>query len=199
MAIRMVLGLVLFRTMFQQFTKAEFGFWALLWSLFGYGILLDFGFGFTAQKSVAEKTAIGDIEGLSKLLSTILWTFVSMAVILLVVFISIREPFLTHVGVLPADRLEFGRAYVVFFFGLAVMFPLGLFPEVLRGLQRTDLANWVGTFTTLLNFGFLYWGLCSGWKMSVLMGISVTTSACPNIIAAIIAIRRLPGISLSPK
>ena len=66
-ATRMLLGLVLFRTMFQQFSHSQFGFWALLWSLFGYGILLDFGFGFTAQRAVAQKTATGDISGLSKL------------------------------------------------------------------------------------------------------------------------------------
>ncbi len=196
---RMLLGLVLFRLMFQNFSGAEFGFWALLWSLFGYGILLDFGFGFTAQKAVAEKTATGDMVGLSRLLATIFWTFVAMAVLLLVVFLAIREPFLARMGVLAADRGEFGNAYVVFFIGLAVMFPLGLFPEILRGLQRIDIANWVGTFSTILNFVFLYWGLTAGWSLSVLMGISVATSAFPNLIAAVMAIRRLPGISLLPK
>ena len=196
---RMLLGLVLFRLMFQNFTNAEFGFWALLWSLFGYGILLDFGFGFTAQKAVAEKTATGDMAGLRRLLATIFWTFIGMAVMLLVVFLLIREPFLSRMGVLAADRGEFGKAYVVFFVGLAVMFPLGLFPEILRGLQRIDIANWVGTFSTVLNFAFLYWGLTAGWSLSVLMGISVATSAFPNLIAAVVAIRRLPGISLLPK
>ncbi len=197
--VRMLLGLVLFRQMFQQFSEAEFGFWALLWSLFGYGILLDFGFGFTAQKAVAEKTATGDMAGLSKLLATILWTFVGMAGLLLVVFLFIREPFLTRMGVLAADRGEFGQAYVVFFIGLAVMFPLGLFPEILRGLHRIDIANWVGTASTVLNFGFLYWGLMADWSLPVLMAISVATSAFPNLIAAIMAIRRLPGISFAPK
>ena len=196
---RMVLGLVLFRTMFQQFSHAEFGFWALLWSLFGYGILLDFGFGFTAQKAVAEKTATGDIAGLSKLLATILWTFIGMAVLLLVVFLAIREPFLAGMGVLPADREAFGKAYIVFFIGLAVMFPMGLFPEILRGLQRIDLANWIGTLTTLLNFGFLYWGLTAHWSLAVLMAISVITSILPNLVAAVMAIRRLPGISFAPR
>ncbi|MCX6878520.1 MAG: oligosaccharide flippase family protein [Verrucomicrobia bacterium] len=196
---RMLLGLVLFRTMFQQFSHAEFGFWALLWSLFGYGILLDFGFGFTAQKAVAEKSAIGDMAGLSKLLATILWTFIGMAVLLLVVFLALREPFLARMGVLAADREEFGRAYAVFFVGLAIMFPMGLFPEILRGLQRIDLANWVGTLTTLLNFGFLYWGLTAHWSLALLMGISVTTSVLPNLVAAVLAIQRLPGISFSPK
>src|ERR1035437_2653155 len=196
-AVRMVLGLVLFRTMFQQFSPAQFGFWALLWSLFGYGILLDFGFGFTAQKAVAGKTATGDMEGLSKLLATILWTFIGMAVLLMVVFLSIREPFLTHMGVAAADRAEFGRAYAVFFIGLALIVPLGLFPEILRGLQRVDLANWIYTFSTVLNFGLLFWGLKAGWSFPVLMSVSVLTSILPNSYAAVVAIRRLPGISLS--
>lgn len=196
---RMLLGLLLFRQMFQQLSPAEFGFWALLWSLFGYGILLDFGFGFTAQKSVAEKTATGDIAGLSKLLSTILWTFITLAALLLIVFLAIREPFLTRMGVLPADHVEFGRAYMVFFIGMAVMFPLGLFPEILRGLQRNDLANWVGTLSTVLNFIFLFWGLHAHWQLSALMAVSVMTSAIPDLIAAFIAFRHLPGISFSPR
>jgi O-antigen/teichoic acid export membrane protein len=197
--IRLLLGLVLFRTMFQEFSHEQFGFWALLWSLFGYGVLLDFGFGFTAQKAVAEKTATGDMEGLSKLLATILWTFIGMASLLLVVFLTIREPFMARMGVALADREEFGRAYTVFFIGLAVMFPLGVFPEILRGLQRMDLANWVGTLTTVFNFALLYWGLTAQWDMAVLMGVSVVTSILPNLIAAVLAIRRLPLVSFSPK
>ena len=197
--IRMLLGLVLFRTMFQQFSHAQFGFWTLLWSLFGYGILLDFGFGFTAQRAVAEKTATGDIAGLSKLLSTILWTFIGMALLLLLFFLAIRDPFLARLGVLDVDRAQFGRAYVVFFIGLAIMFPLGVFPEMLRGLQRIDLANWVSILTTLINFCFLYWGLKQHWDIAVLMGISVATSMLPSSIAAVLVIQRLPGVSFSPK
>ena len=197
--VRMLLGLVLFRTMFQQFSHAQFGFWSLLWSLFGYGVLLDFGFGFTAQKSVAEKTATGDLAGLSRLVATILWTFIGIAVMLLVVFLTIRGPFMARMGVVSADQAEFGLAYTVFFVGLAIMFPLGLFPEVLAGLQRRDLANWIGTLTTVLNFIFLYWGLSAGWHLAVLMGIAVTTSILPNLLAAAVAIRKLPGVSFSPR
>ncbi len=199
MVVRILLGLVLFRTMYQQFSHAEFGFWVLLWSLFGYGILLDFGFGFTAQRAVAQKTATGDIPGLSKLLATILWTYIGMGVLLLVVFLLIREPFLFRVGVVAADHDEFAQAYAVFFIGLAILFPLGLFCEILRGLQRIDIANWVGTFSTVLNFIFLFWGLMAHWSMPVLMCVGVTTSALPNTVAAVFAIRRLPGISFSPK
>lgn len=199
MIVRILLGLVLFRTMFQHLTHAEFGFWALLWSLFGYGILLDFGFGFTAQRAVAQKTATGDIVGLSKLLATIIWTYIGMGILLLVVFLSIRGPFLSGMGVAVGDQEEFGLAYIVFFIGLAVLFPIGLFSEILRGLQRIDIANWVVTLSTVLNFGFLFWGLKAHWGLAVLMGVSVTTSALPNLVAAAFVLRHLPGISFSPR
>ena len=52
--LRMFLGLIMFRMLYQGLDKEAFGFWSLLWSIFGYGILLDFGFGYTAQKRVAE-------------------------------------------------------------------------------------------------------------------------------------------------
>jgi hypothetical protein len=86
---------------------------------------------------VAEKTATGDMAGLSRLLATIFWTFIGMAVTLLVVFLLIREPFLARMGVLAADRGEFGNAYVVFFIGLAVM-PMLVFSMIL-----TAIAIWV--------------------------------------------------------
>lgn len=197
--VRMLVGLVLFRQMFQSFKPSEFGFWSLLWSLFGYGVLLDFGFGFTAQKAVAEKTASGDIAGLSRLIATIFWTFVGVGGVLMLALLSLRAGFLGAVEVSAADHGEFENAYTVFFVGLAVMFPLGLFPEILRGLQRIDLANWVNLVATLLNFAGLMWGMHAHWSFSLLMAVSVATSALPNVAAAFMAMSRLPGLSLSPR
>src|SRR3954468_17261314 len=54
MALRMALGVVMFGVLKQGLRNEEFGFWTLLWSVFGFGILLDCGFGFTAVKKVAE-------------------------------------------------------------------------------------------------------------------------------------------------
>lgn len=196
--VRMLVGLVLFRQMFQSFKPSEFGFWSLLWSLFGYGVLLDFGFGFTAQKAVAEKTASGDIAGLSRLISTIFWTFVGVGIVLMVALLAARSGFIGAVEVASPDRVEFEKAYTIFFVGLAVMFPLGLFPEILRGLQRIDLANWVNLVATLLNFGGLMWGMHAHWSFSTLMAVSVATSALPNLVAAFMAMAHIPGLSLSP-
>src|ERR1051326_86540 len=79
LVLRLGLGLVVFRMMYQSLAAEEFGFWALLWSVFGYGILLDFGFGFTAQKRVAELCVKRDWDRLSRVLSTLFSTYVAVA------------------------------------------------------------------------------------------------------------------------
>ncbi len=198
MLLRLVLGLILFRALFSSLSEEAFGFWSLLWSLFGYGILLDFGFGFTAQKAVAEKTAQGDTEGLNRLLATIFWTFIGLAVLLAVVFLSIRPYFLEAVSVSPDDWQPFGKAYLIFFVGMALTFPLGLFPEILRGKQRIDLANWVGVANTLLHFAAIITALSLDCSFPVLMAISIISSLIPNAFAAFFAFRLLPKLSLKP-
>src|SRR6188474_2827737 len=80
LAIRSVLGLVLFRLIVNSLSKEEFGFWGLIWSILGYGILLDFGFGFTAQKRVAELSAHAKWDELSRVLSTIFYCYVAIAI-----------------------------------------------------------------------------------------------------------------------
>ena len=78
LVVRSALGLILFRAIVNSMSKEEFGFWSLIWSILGYGILLDFGFGFTAQKRVAELTAHERWEELSKVLSTIFYFYIGI-------------------------------------------------------------------------------------------------------------------------
>ncbi|MDB6077263.1 MAG: rane protein involved in the export of O-antigen and teichoic acid, partial [Akkermansiaceae bacterium] len=203
MALRLGMGVFMFRMMFQGFDGEHLGFWYLLWSLFGYGLLLDFGFGFTAQKAVAEKSATGDLQGLNRLLATIFWTFVMIAIGIMVVFGLLSGPFIHFVlekkeALSAVAHRDYTLAYLVFFGGIGIMFPLGLFPEILRGRQRIDLANWVNVGTTVINFAGLYTGFKLGWSFPVMMAISVVTSVLPNIVAMFMAFRVLPGLSLKP-
>ncbi|WP_309400703.1 oligosaccharide flippase family protein [Cerasicoccus maritimus] len=197
--LRLILGLILFRQLFSGLSEEAFGFWSLLWSLFGYGVLLDFGFGFTAQKAVAEKMAQGDYEGLNRLLATIFWTFVGLAIGLVVTFLLLRPYFMEAVSVSPDDWSAFSRAYIIFFIGMALTFPLGLFPEVLRGLQRIDLANWVGVGNTILHFSVIVTALALNWPFPALMAISVISSLIPNIFAAFFAFKLINKLSLAPR
>jgi len=194
--LRLISGLVLFRLTFQNLSTEAFGFYSLLWSLFGYTILLDFGLGFTAQKAVAENMAGGKIEELNQLLSTIFWSFAALAAGLLIVFSLAESSFLDWTKVSDANRPEFGRAYLIFFCAMALAFPTGIFPEVLRGLQRIDLANWVTIVALLLNAGLLTAALLLHAPLSWIVCISVVTTLAPNIACFFMARARIPGFDL---
>ena len=66
MAIRMAVGLLMFRMLYQGLSREEFGFWALLWSVFGYGILLDFGLAKGNPTDAGNQTASKSIFGYSR-------------------------------------------------------------------------------------------------------------------------------------
>src|SRR5262249_16046967 len=85
LGLRLVLGLLMFRMLYRELTNEEFGFWGVLWRVFGYGVLLDFGFGFTAQKRVAELSVRQEWAKLSQVLSTIFFAYVGVAVAVILV------------------------------------------------------------------------------------------------------------------
>ena len=101
--VRMATGIVLFRLLFQHLTREQFGYYSLLWSLFGYAILLDFGLGFSVQKIVAQKSTTGDIGAINRLVSTIFWSFSGLAAALLVLFAAIQPWFLVWIKVSPLE------------------------------------------------------------------------------------------------
>ncbi|MEZ5413288.1 MAG: MATE family efflux transporter [Opitutaceae bacterium] len=197
--LRLGSGLILFRLTFEHLSTEAFGFYSLLWSLFGYTILLDFGLGFTAQKAVAEHSANGETDRLNQLLATIFWSFIGAGALLLIVFLLGRDSFLSWTKVPLELHAEYGRAYTIFFCAMACAFPLGIFPEMLRGLQRIDLANWLTIGSTLLNLGLLSWALLAGWSLSAIIAISVATTVAPSAGAWWLAARRISGLSLHPR
>jgi len=80
--VALTVGLITFRLLYQSMDKTEFGFWSLLWSVFGFGSMMDFGFGFAAQKRVAELSVHGQWQDLGKVLSSILGFYGLMAVVM---------------------------------------------------------------------------------------------------------------------
>ena len=50
MLIGIFVTIFLTRILFLGLSREEYGFWALLWSIFGCSLLVDFGFGTAVQK-----------------------------------------------------------------------------------------------------------------------------------------------------
>ena len=154
MFVRLVQGILVTRWLISHLGEAQYGLWVMLWSFFSYALLLDLGFGVAAQKVTATELYKKDIERYNHTISSIFFSHVSMALLILpLTFVGmyyIRELF--H---LPADATD---VYVQFcrkallLSGLAatVVFPLGVFPEILVGLQKIYLRNYIIIISKLL-------------------------------------------------
>lgn len=198
-AIGMGVGLLTFRMLYQALGKEQFGFWSMLWSVFGYGVLLDFGFGFAAQKRVAELSVSEDWETLSRVLSTILVFYAGVAVLVGAAVLLGSSHLIGWFGVSPANREEFRQVLVLFFVGIGLAFPMGLFPEVLRGQQRIRLANNLLSGAMILRLGFVACAVWFKWGFLALMSIALFFALAPDFIAAHLALKRMPGVRLSPR
>ncbi len=198
--IRMGLGLVTFRMLYQGLSTVpeQFGFWSLLWAVFGYGILLDFGFGYSAQKRVAELSVHQDWPGLSRVLSTIFFFYCIMAAVAVGVGVLASGPLIDLFKVSAAHREEYRFIMMVFLAGIGLCFPFGIFPEVLQGQQRIAASNNISIMATVLNFIAVGCVVYFHLSFLTLVILSLLSMLLPNIYAAKLSMDHLPGVRIRP-
>jgi O-antigen/teichoic acid export membrane protein len=198
MFVRMGLGLVTFRLLYQGLNAEpeQFGFWSLLWAVFGYGVLLDFGFGYSAQKRVAQLSVTRDWPQVSRLLSTIFFFYIAVAMIAVGACFVFSEPLIDFFKVSAANRDEYRRIMLVFLAGIGVAFPLGIFPEVLMGQQRISTANNVNILGTVVNFIAVVLVLKLKLSFMTLVIVSLLCAILPSLLAAWLALSHMPGVIL---
>lgn len=181
-----------------------YGFWTLLWAVFGYSLLLDFGFGKTVVKFTAEYKADGDIKRYSQIISSVFICYLIMSVILI-----IASAFLTyfyHLIFQVKDMLDqngqlnvryYKFCFMIFAIGIAAVFPSGIIPEILVGLKRFDLKNYVLIVNTILNlvgvWVILHYG---GWLLSLSIFTAVL-NILTNLVMAVFVFKLVPGLKIS--
>ena len=194
--LRLVLGLVMFRMLYQGLDKEEFGFWALLWSVFGYGVLIDFGFGLTVQKQVAELSAKTQWDRLSQVLSTIFFVYCGMAILVVAGGILGSESLIRLFQVTPAHRDEFREILTFFLAAMGIGLPLGIFPEILRGQQRIHTANNIAMVGAVAGFASQAIVLHFDYGLKVIILVTLTCTLLPHLIAAVLALANMPKVKI---
>ena len=195
--IRLGLGVVLFRLLYKGLSAQEFGFWAILWSVFGYGILLDFGFGFTAQKRVAELSARQEWDQLSRVLSTIFFSYLGIAAVLILIGITLSPSIIKLFAEISPENVQpFTSTLTLFFCGMGLAFPLGMFPEMLKGQQRISLTNYTLLAGFLVSFVLVILCIRNDWGLHILLLITVGCSMAAEIACGIFALRAMPGVKI---
>lgn len=208
LVLRLGLGLLMFRMLYPNpdatgirggLSQEEFGFWALLWSIFGYGLLMDFGFGLAAQKKVAELSHHKNWDELSRVLSTIIY-FYCMSGLLIVIATLVSSHWLIQLlSITPANEEYFRQVLVLFLCFIGASFPTGIAVEILYGQQRIALANNLGVIANIINFGLIAYGLHHGWRLKAIIVCAMMCAIVPSIIGGWMGLRSLPGVKILPR
>ncbi|MFA6816545.1 MAG: MATE family efflux transporter [Lentisphaeria bacterium] len=200
--VRLLQGVLVTRWTINVLGEVGYGLWAILWSVFAYSLLLDFGMGATVQKYTAIGLYETDLKRYNKVFSAIFVFYCIMSLIILIVSLigSCFVPVLFNVHT-PEMILYSRQAFLVFAVGTVLIFPNGIFKEILIGLQRIDIANYiqivfrviemVGTFVVL--FCSVFSVFLGGKKVISLTFVVLGCSALTNLVMAIYCYRVIPG------
>jgi len=150
--IKIIASLVLVRIMFLGMPSESYGFWALLWSIFGYTVLLDFGLGVTIQKKAATLIVLKEEEKISALFSTYLFAYSLIASIIAITTLILAYN-IEHLFIIGSmERLaDYRLSLIIFGLGSAIAFILGFIAEILRGMHLLQIRNKINTVFVILN------------------------------------------------
>lgn len=195
---KIIFSLMLVRIMFLGITNEEYGFWALLWTVFGYSLLLDFGFGTAVQKETSKAKVKNCWQEYNKTISTIFFSyiFLSLVIILITIILAMNLQKL-FVFSNVEDIVYYQRVFTIFGFGTALVFPFGFFKEILRGLEKIALRNIIDIIFVTLNFLLL--SLCVYFELSLIyMAISaIVIQLLTNLFMCVYVYKNIPNLKIS--
>ena len=150
MLIRIFQGLLVTRWLIGYLGDSGYGLWTLLWTFFGYAILVDFGVGIAGQKYTSQELFKRDIRHYNDIISMI-FTFHSLMALLIVLGVFIATFFLEKLfNVHDPEQLAYCRkCFLVFSLGTAAIFPLCLFSELMVGLHKIYIKNYIDAVSRL--------------------------------------------------
>ena len=155
--LRLLQGVLVTRWMVNFLGDDLYGLWSVLWSFFAYAILVDFGFGIAAQKFTSLELFRKDIGRYNAIISMV-FSFQSLMSLVIMAAVFVSSFFLPELfKVTDPDKLAYCRkCFLMFSLGTAVIFPLGTFPEILVGLHKIYVKNYIDTISRICELvGFL--------------------------------------------
>ena len=200
MFVRLLQGILVTRWLISHLGEAQYGLWVMLWSFFSYALLLDLGFGVAAQKVTATELYKKDIEKFNHTISSIFFSHVGMALMILpLTFVGmhyVRELFHLPASA-DAEYISFCREALLLS-GLAatVVFPLGVFPEILVGLQKIYLRNYIIIVSKVVELVGVIAIFAIGWGLFRLLLFVMAVMGLTQIAMLISVLKSIPAFRI---
>ncbi len=197
---KMIIGIIvtifLTRILFLGLSREEYGFWALLWSIFGYSLLLDFGFGTSIQKFTSECNVSKDWERYNRIVSTVFFNYAFFAALIAVFTVVLSFYLRSLFDFDPANEGYFRRILLIFGIGSAISFPFGFFTEILRGLQRMHIRNIIQITFVVLNFAGMALMIHYRLNLTGMAFIAIGTNLSASITMMLVVHRLIPSFRI---
>lgn len=192
-----VTAIFITRILYTELGNVAYGFWALLWSVFSYSILLDFGFGISVQKYTSEVTVTDNFEQYNRLLNTVLGSYALMSLIIVGVTVIVQF-FLGSIFRFPegTDIAYYRKVFILFGLGTALVFPTGAFAEVLRGLKKIYLFNFISIANRLAQFAGIYLIFKLDKGLMTLAVFTLGLNLATNAVMGITILHLLPQVKI---
>ncbi len=197
MLVRMFQGLLVTRWLINYLGDSGYGLWMLLWTFFGYALLMDFGVGIAGQKYTSQELFKKDIRHYNNIISMI-FTFHSLMTLLILLGVFVASFFLEKIfNVHDPEQLAYCRkCFYTFSIGTALIFPLCLFSELMIGLHRIYVKNYIDTASRLCELiGFLVILKAGGGLFEIIV-YDVVLMGTERCVTGFCVSRFIPGFRL---
>ena len=200
MFVRLVQGILVTRWLISHLGEAQYGLWVMLWSFFSYALLLDLGFGVAAQKVTATELYKKDIEKYNHTVSSIFLSHVTLALLILpLTFIGmyyIRELFHLSADATPEYIYFCRKALLMSGLAATIVFPLGVFPEILVGLQKLYLRNYIFIISKIIEFTGVIIIFALEWGLFRLLFFVMLVMGMTQLATLIAVWKSIPGFRI---
>lgn len=190
-----LIGFLLTPLMVRTLGDRDYGVWVTIFSLTGYFGLVDQAIRPSLVRYVSRDHTRGDVEGLSRTLSSALALNTVAGVVTMLATIVFAAVFPVWFKIGAGTAAESRVALLLIGGSLAIGFPFGVFGATLSGLQRYDLSNTIGVIVNVVR------GLAFVVVLRVLHGglialawVSFGMSLVGYVASWIVARRLLPGV-----
>lgn len=191
-----LLGSSFFMTPFilRQLGETHYALWVLVGSVVAYGNLLDLGISGAVIKYVAEYRAKGELAQAQSLVATALRLY-SVLGLLTFVLCASGAPFFSRFFNVPAAEQDTTSALILLM-GLALGISIACSPtsSVLRGLQRFDLSNLLGTLGLLTSIVATVVVLWLGGGLLGLVAINIPITLAMQALSVFVIRRIAPDL-----
>ncbi|GFM34477.1 oligosaccharide flippase family protein [Desulfovibrio subterraneus] len=177
---------------------AEYGLWSFCFVILSYAGMSAFGINNAYIKYTAEYHVAGEVDKISRLLSTGLFIMGSVSLVCFGL-LYLCAPWLVHLFRIDAELVDLS---VVLLIGTASVFlidlTLGAFRGVLEGLQEVVCSKTIWLITTLLEVLLIFAFLHMGSGIYGVLYAYVLKTLVDVLLNMVMAFRRLSGLRVHP-